>query len=179
MTEEEEIFEDGIIFASAKKNHITMLEEFYQQRLKNKTFNANITDALGNTPLHYSATFKHLECCKRLLDLGASANIQNRAGETPLHKAVWYNNTNIAELLIEKGGDVSICNNSKQNALGLAKSAEMRSLIQQAQLALKFNPEDFADDDDDDEQDPGTAKKSVTSHSQFHADMVADDSDDD
>ncbi|EFA78350.1 hypothetical protein PPL_09001 [Heterostelium album PN500] len=176
MTEEEEIFGDEIIFAAAKKNHISMLEEFYEQRKRANNFNPNLTDALGNTPLHYSATFNHYETSQRLLILGANPNFQNRAGETPLHRAVWYNHVNIATLLIENGGDVSITNNMKQNALGLAKSLDMKALIQSAQLAQKFSPDEFADDDEDEEE--GTEKKPVTSNSSFHSDMIANDSDD-
>eukprot|EP01133_Synstelium_polycarpum_P007388 gene7388-8623_t len=178
MADEEEIFEDEIIFAAAKKNHISMLEEFYQQRLKKGTFNPNISDALGNTPLHYSATFKHIGISKRLLELGAKPNIQNKAGETPTHRAVWYNCIEMVELLIENGGDVSITNNMKQNALSLAKSSDMKALIQSALLAQKFSSAPVDDTPaTDGKQRPAVAPR-VADNSSFHNDMIADSDED-
>ncbi|EGG24722.1 hypothetical protein DFA_02966 [Cavenderia fasciculata] len=192
---EEDYFEDEIIFAAAKKNHISMLQEFHEQRVKKNAFNASLTDALGNTPLHYSATFGHYDISKYLLELGANPNIQNKAGETALHKAVWYNQIEIATLLIEKGADPNITNNAKQKVIGLTKSTDMHALLNQAVLAHAFSKSDYADEDEDDNDeeaagsgsgsDQGGVKKPKpaapprkSNNSNFHSDMIANDSDD-
>ncbi|EGC37581.1 hypothetical protein DICPUDRAFT_91602 [Dictyostelium purpureum] len=174
---EEDYFEDEVLFTAAKKNYESMFEEFYEERKKRNLFDANILDAQGNTPLHYSATFGHVEISNRLLDLGANPNIQNKAGETPLHKAVWYDRVPLFELLIERGANPTIANNQKQTVTHLAKSSAMKDLIKQATLAATINKEDFADDDDDDEDD-AEANKPYKPSAHDHSDMVAADSDD-
>ncbi|KYQ88476.1 hypothetical protein DLAC_11189 [Tieghemostelium lacteum] len=178
---EDDDYGDEILFEAAKKNHVTMFDEYYQQRLNKKNWNPNLIDVIGNTALHYSCTFKHLEITKKLLELGANPNIQNKSsGDTPLHKAIWANQIAIAELLIEKNADVTICNNQKQNALMVAKTAEMKALINQALLAKKFSSEDFADDDDDEDENESAnkSKKPYKPSPHDHSDMVANDSDD-
>ncbi|KAM9981701.1 hypothetical protein ACTFIY_003994 [Dictyostelium cf. discoideum] len=175
---EEDYFEDEVLFTAAKKNYISMFEEFFEQRKQKNQYDANIVDALGNTPLHYSATFGHIDVSKRLLETGANTNIQNKAGETPLHKAVWYDRIPMFELLIENGANPTITNNQKQTVTHLAKSSIMKDLIKQATLAATINKEDFADDDDDEEdEDEAASKKPYKPTAHDHSDMVADDDD--
>jgi len=170
-------FEDEILFAAARKNHLELFQEFYQERNSKNKFNANIVDHMGNTALHYSCTFGHYEITVKLLELGANPNIKNTTGETPLHKAVWKNYIKIVEALIENGADVTITDNSKKNALLLSKSQEMKTLLNQAMLSRNISNDDVADSDDDDE-DEAAAKKPYKPTAHDHSDMVAADSDD-
>eukprot|EP01132_Coremiostelium_polycephalum_P001011 gene1011-1281_t len=176
MTEEEDYFEDAVLFAAAKKNHISLFKEYYDQRCKKNEFNPDLKDALGNTALHYSSTFNHYDISKMLLDLKADPNKQNNNGETPLHIAAWKNHLEIVKLLIEYKGDVSIANNNKQKVVNMAKTVDMKQLIESARLAQQFDQSDYAVDDEDDDEEGGQQKPyKPTPHD--NSDMIADSDD--
>ena len=65
----------------------------------------NLANGLGETPLHYAATFGSVESVRILLDHGADPNARNRAGATPLVSAAY--DLAKTRLLIEKGADVN------------------------------------------------------------------------
>jgi len=44
----------------------------------------NVVSSLGETPLHYAATYGSVESVRILLDHGADPNARNRSGATPL-----------------------------------------------------------------------------------------------
>lgn len=69
--------------------------------------NVNAQNIDGDTPLHYSIKYKHLDVMQKLLQCGADINCQNRLGESPLHMAVKYADTVTLGLLI-KGDDKDI-----------------------------------------------------------------------
>jgi len=162
-------FGEEVLLAAAKRNNVSLLNEYIAE--KGNKFDPNVKDSLGNTPLHYSAGANHTETTQILLSKGANPNIQNNtSAETPLHRAIWGNHINMVSLLIEHGGDVNIANKDKQKAANLAKSKEMKALIESAVLASQVADEDIAaDDDDEDESRPAGG---------YDHDMVADDDDD-
>lgn len=47
----------------------------------------NISNRLGNTPLHVAAIKGHEEIARLLLEKGADTNIKNHSGNTPLQAA--------------------------------------------------------------------------------------------
>lgn len=46
--------------------------------------NPNVTDADGNTPLHFAASFNDAQAIRLLLDYGAELSVHNAAGLSPL-----------------------------------------------------------------------------------------------
>src|SRR5690348_16925317 len=65
----------------------------------------NVANGIGETPLHYAATFGSVESVRILLDHGADPNARNRAGATPLVSAAY--DLEKTRLLVEKGADVN------------------------------------------------------------------------
>jgi len=166
------------LFAAAKRNNISLFNEYVEER--GNKFDPNVLDALGNTPLHYSAGANHEEITALLLGKNADPNIKNNtSGETPLHRAIWGGHFNIVKLLVEHGADVNIANNNKQKAINLAKSSELKSYIEAAALAREVDDTDVAEDDDEDEgaSPAPTRPPRSTTKPGFDADMIADDDD--
>jgi ankyrin repeat protein len=73
--------------------------------LRRAAVNPNIVSSLGETPLHYAATFGSADAVRILLERGADPNARNRAGATPLIYGAY--NFEKARLLVEKGADVN------------------------------------------------------------------------
>jgi ankyrin repeat protein len=67
--------------------------------------NPNVSTGVGETPLHYAATFGSAESVRLLLDRGADPNARTRAGATPLVSAAY--DLAKTRLLVEKGADVN------------------------------------------------------------------------
>ncbi|PIG80286.1 hypothetical protein AARAC_011254 [Aspergillus arachidicola] len=63
-------------------------ETTYQRRQPPQTAEANITNAVGLTPLHFAACSGHSAMTEYLLDKGANPNSQSHDGDTPLHIAL-------------------------------------------------------------------------------------------
>ncbi len=80
------------LIAAAKAGRADDIEEIF--KLKNKPA-ADVKDALGNTPLHYSAAAGHTNCIVALIKNKANLNGKNNIGDTPLHKVNNYNFSNI------------------------------------------------------------------------------------
>jgi len=177
MTDEE--FSNDVLFAAAKRNNISLYNEYVAER--GAKFDPNVKDALGNTPLHYSSGSNHEEVTKLLLGKGANANVQNNtSGETPLHRAIWGGHFNMVKLLIEKGADATIANNNNQKPVTLAKSKEMKAYLESAVLARDIDNNDIADDDEEEEEEQqgNNIPSKPTRPPGFDEDMIVDDDED-
>src|SRR5205085_2248656 len=64
-----------------------------------------VTDKLGNTPLHYAADRNQAEMSKLLLDAGSSPDPTNKDGVTPLMMAASRGNLEIVGALLAKGAN--------------------------------------------------------------------------
>eukprot|EP01094_Clydonella_sp_ATCC50884_P016656 TRINITY_DN2770_c0_g1_i2.p2 TRINITY_DN2770_c0_g1~~TRINITY_DN2770_c0_g1_i2.p2 ORF type:complete len:142 (+),score=43.01 TRINITY_DN2770_c0_g1_i2:222-647(+) len=134
-----------MLIESAKKNNTGLMIRIFDEC---KSLDVSPKDALGNTPLHYSAQGGHLDTLKMLLERGADTNVQSFTGETPLHKAVVQGNVEIITEILNNGGDPRIANKKKLTPVHLAKSGEVRRQLQRASNTLK-DAEKVGDDDDD------------------------------
>ena len=67
----------------------------------------NVTDELGECPLHIAAVRGYLQAVSMLIAKGADVNAGDVRGLTPLHAAAWSGNNEIVELLIDKGADIN------------------------------------------------------------------------
>lgn len=135
-----------MLIESAKKCNTGLMARIFEEC--GSSLDVSPKDALGNTPLHYSAQGGHIDTLKMLLERGADCNAINFTGESPLHKAVVQGSEEIITAILEGGGDPRIANKKKLTPVHLAKSAEVRRQLQRAINALK-DMEKFGDDDDD------------------------------
>ena len=111
-----------------------MMEGIKQNDLKKVAWALNLgldINALlwgGFTPLHWA---KNIALVELLISAGADVNVKDYKGDTPLHRAVWMDNIELAKLLIASGTDVNAKDNYGETPLHLAKSEEMKVLLEQ------------------------------------------------
>ena len=82
------------------------------------------------TALYWSITNNNDDYTKLLLEHGADPNIHIMKGDTVLHIAVRNKNIELIKLLLEHDADPSIKNNSGKSPLDIAKTKEIRTLLQ-------------------------------------------------
>ena len=64
-------------------------------------------DKYGNTPLHDTARYGHLDVATLLLDRGANVESKTKYSRyTALHNAAWYGQVDVAALLLDRGANV-------------------------------------------------------------------------
>ena len=96
------------------------------------TLGANLDwqDDYGRTALHYCGQYDHLEIAKMLIEAGADVNIQHDRGWTPLHIFTFYNHSRIVGMLLDAGADKTISDNEGRLPYELAKTQELKKLLQ-------------------------------------------------
>ncbi|KAI9270790.1 ankyrin repeat-containing domain protein [Phascolomyces articulosus] len=87
-------------------------DDLLQVILNASDIDINFSDAIGDTALHYAASFGSVECMEILVNRnGINLNAKNRIEKnTPLHKAVQYEDEKdialaMVDLLLEAGAD--------------------------------------------------------------------------
>ena len=70
----------------------------------------NITNSLGETPLHQAADNAQYKIAKLLLDYRANPNAQQNDGDTPLHHAAFRGDFNMLKMILEHGGNPNLSN---------------------------------------------------------------------
>lgn len=63
--------------------------------------------SLGETPLHYAATFGSKDVVEQLLANGAEVNVQDNHGQTPLHEAARRERPDIVEVLLAYKAEIN------------------------------------------------------------------------
>eukprot|EP00615_Pteridomonas_danica_P012070 CAMPEP_0114360286 /NCGR_PEP_ID=MMETSP0101-20121206/23724_1 /TAXON_ID=38822 ORGANISM="Pteridomonas danica, Strain PT" /NCGR_SAMPLE_ID=MMETSP0101 /ASSEMBLY_ACC=CAM_ASM_000211 /LENGTH=588 /DNA_ID=CAMNT_0001504395 /DNA_START=22 /DNA_END=1788 /DNA_ORIENTATION=+ len=86
-----------------------------------------------NTPLQWSAFKGHMATTLSLLDAGYSLDDVDTIGNSSLHLACASQNKAVVELLVASGADLSTRNRYQLQALDVATSLEVRSVIESAQ----------------------------------------------
>lgn len=80
----------------------------------------NITDTIGETPLHVAASAGSFNAVELLLVQGALVNVESLRGDTPLHVASANGNFPVVKLLVEKGAALDHKNRKYKTSLDLA-----------------------------------------------------------
>ena len=76
-----------------------------------KGIDKSLTDAFGNTPLHYAIEQNDIALVEFLLQNNFDANLTKREDkDTPLHYACFQKNSTIINLLIKHGANQTLCN---------------------------------------------------------------------
>ena len=87
-------------FGAIRANDLDLVRQ-----LASKAEAGGVRNGIGETPLHYAATYGSTESVRMLLDRGADPNARNNAGVTPLIYGSY--NFERTRLLVEKGADVN------------------------------------------------------------------------
>ena len=83
------------VISASLDNDLIALEKFL-----NSPSNPNVTDELGNTPLHYAALNGHVVSMLLLLEAGAEKDSQENQRITPLHVAACYGHLDVVHHLV-------------------------------------------------------------------------------
>ena len=67
--------------------------------------NPNLSNNLGDTPLHQAADNSQYELAELLMDFHANPNAAQNDGETPLHHAAFKGDVKMVKLLLKYGAD--------------------------------------------------------------------------
>eukprot|EP00026_Physarum_polycephalum_P018986 Phypoly_transcript_20799.p1 GENE.Phypoly_transcript_20799~~Phypoly_transcript_20799.p1 ORF type:complete len:176 (+),score=41.76 Phypoly_transcript_20799:88-615(+) len=169
-------YDVDVLFAAGKRNNTALLNEYIAQ--KGPKVDLSAVDSLGNSALHYSSGSNHHDVTELLLSKGANPNLQNKtSGETPLHRAAWGNHTDLVKLLIAHGANPTIANKNGQKPVQVAKTKELRAIIESAVMAHNIDASDIADDDDDEDGTPAKGNHPPGTKHEHDKDMIADDDD--
>ncbi len=91
----------------------------------------NKKDYFGITPLMQALVRGHTSIVRLIIKAGANPNQRfNELGVTPLMVASAFNYQDMAKMLLEEGADASIANKFGKKALDIAKSAEMKKILE-------------------------------------------------
>ncbi|KAI9496320.1 ankyrin [Zychaea mexicana] len=160
MENEEGASNNERMLAACRNDQDDLLKEI----LKATDIDVNFSDAIGDTTLHYAASFGSLACLEILVNLdGINLNARNRIEKnTPLHKAVQYTEEDVAlatvDLLLEAGADPRIENGNRMTPAMLVdpKNDDMKELFDNALAGYEVDDSDIAEDYAD-EGDVGAA----------------------
>ena len=78
------------------------------QDLATNSYDLNLPDDAGRTPLHLAATHCQTNVVALLLDKGAKINVKASGGATPLHLAAQEGCADVVKLLLDKGAKVNV-----------------------------------------------------------------------
>lgn len=88
----------------------------------------NVTDRLGETPLHYAAEHGNTYVTECLITNGADVNAKNNNGDTPLHCSTFWGYQDMIELLMASGADITAKNSKGQTAVDIATQQDYPGL---------------------------------------------------
>ena len=107
------------------------LKELARNMLNRYVIDVNIKTMRDITALHILSKHKYKDLVQLVLDKGADINAQTSdIGATPLMFAVYDNHIEIVKLLLEKGADKNIKNKRGNTAYDIARTEEMKELLQ-------------------------------------------------
>lgn len=72
--------------------------------------NPDITNSMGETPLHQAADNSNMDLARLLLTYRANPNLQQNDGDSPLHHAAFRGDCEMVALLLENGANPNLLN---------------------------------------------------------------------
>lgn len=142
------------LLAAAKSDNEDLLLEIFDQG----SFDINHQDGLGNTALHYAASYASNDVLEHILshdecDVDPTNKLERA---TPLHLAVRLEDPEareyVVQALLDAGADLTIRDKNGDTALDLVRPDDTNvvGLIRKAQAEASIDKDDIAYDDDDD-----------------------------
>ena len=120
-------------YATLEPNILNMAVKYARETL------LNITDGMGNTPLHHSIRYECIESVAILVGAhGCNVNQSNFEGETPLIAACKYSSRDILQLLLTcERCDLNACDKNGDTALHIAINTESNDQLENVQCLLQ------------------------------------------
>ena len=115
--------EFGPILGAAKDNDASLLT-----KLLAAGASANVTNPMGQTPLHVASLWGNLEVSALLIEAKADLGAANQFGVTPLHYAAQNTRYEVARLLVANGARKDAVAQDGRMPHEMAKEDEMRVL---------------------------------------------------
>ncbi|WP_264688090.1 ankyrin repeat domain-containing protein [Wolbachia endosymbiont (group A) of Sympetrum striolatum] len=154
-----------LLHSAAKNGHADVVNALIQNGA-----NVNAEDNFKSTPLHNAARNGHIDTVKVLIAKGTDVNAKDQDGWTPLHLAAYKCHIDIVKVLLKKGADLLLKNNSGKTPRDLARTGDIKKLLEEEEKQLKKLNEEKNDlpQDKDDNKDTTplleeTEKKQPTS----------------
>lgn len=97
-----------------------------------KGANIDVENDIGGTPLISASVRGRVDIVKLLIEKGVELNTADNDGNTALILASFGGHVDVVKLLIEKGAAIDVENGEEQTALDVAKTDEIRRLLQSA-----------------------------------------------
>ena len=94
-------------------------------------------NAKGESPLIKAVSAGQIEAVKFLLKNQAELNTPDNKGDTPLHRAAVKGDKDMVKLLLVSGADASVKNKEGLKPADLAKTAEIKEMIEAKDPAIK------------------------------------------
>ncbi|KJE95481.1 hypothetical protein CAOG_05930 [Capsaspora owczarzaki ATCC 30864] len=139
---------------AAKSNNEQVYNEVIAEAGASLDFNAQ--DGIGNTALHYAAQCGSLDIAQLLVDhAGIKLDVQNRQWQTPLFVAASHGEAEIVQLLIEAGANPSLADKQRSSPASVAKSKEIKDMINSAVVARSLAADDLDQGDSEEEDEEG------------------------
>jgi ankyrin repeat protein len=116
--------------------------------LNRKDVDINVTNKLGETPLHKVVLHENTEVLEKLIAAGANVNALDNSGSTPLHNAASSQNARAVRILIEADANVNALDNSGSTPLHNAlyritiDSSTIRILVRTENINLNIRDKD-------------------------------------
>jgi ankyrin repeat protein len=117
------------LIQAAKSGNVRLFEEYV-----GKGESIQVTDSLGNTPLHWASSRKNLLLVKMLLLNKAQINSKNYAQATPLHFAASSSNPEVLKFLLK---NTPALNEKDENGQTPLHSASQTGCVDSVKLLLK------------------------------------------
>ena len=117
------------LIKAAKSGNVRLFEEYV-----GKGQSIQVTDSLGNTPLHWASSRKSLLLVKMLLLNKAKINSKNKTHATPLHFAAGSNQPEILEFLLQ---NTTALDEKDENGLTPLHKASLTGSVDSVKLLLK------------------------------------------
>eukprot|EP01080_Neovahlkampfia_damariscottae_P000975 gene975-9882_t len=93
--------------------------------------NANVTDELGNTGVHWASSAGYLDAVKYLVEKRkAKINTVNNNGDTPLHLAAWRGEFAVVQYLVDHEAELEGKNKEGKRPVDLAHHLEIKAYLE-------------------------------------------------
>ena len=114
-------------FMAAKANDVPSLERLLTA---DPALLHSTGRGIGNSALHWAASFSATEAMRYLLNAGVDVNLRNAGESTALHTAASAGHVTVVEELLRRGADPTAKESSGETAKDMAMARGLESIVQ-------------------------------------------------